>query len=189
MDVVGSQRGAVVHGGTYTANLIGLSAAQATLAILSDTQALHTVHQAGQQVKSLLSRVFTRAGLAHAFAGPPSMLGIHFTPHVPQTYRDWRKTDSQLYNLFAWELISRGVMLEPDSREPWFFCEAHALPPWPCVQPWTNPFYKKAKTREWAGDRCGDSLEFGGMSASIWVKVCRFRHGKLACVIYTPWFV
>jgi glutamate-1-semialdehyde 2,1-aminomutase len=125
MDVVGSQRGAVVHGGTYTANLIGLSAAQATLAILSDTQALHTVHQAGQQVKSLLSRVFTRAGLAHAFAGPPSMLGIHFTPHVPQTYRDWRKTDSQLYNLFAWELISRGVMLEPDSREPWFFCEAH----------------------------------------------------------------
>jgi glutamate-1-semialdehyde 2,1-aminomutase len=126
MDVVGSQRGAVVHGGTYTANLIGLSAAQATLAILSDTQALHSVHQAGQQVKSLLSRVFTRAGLAHAFAGPPSMLGIHFTPHVPQTYRDWRKTDSQLYNLFAWELISRGVMLEPDSREPWFFCEAHA---------------------------------------------------------------
>ena len=126
MDVVGSQRGAVVHGGTYTANLIGLSAAQATLAILSDTQALHSVHQAGQQVKSLLSRVFTRAGLAHAFAGPPSMLGIHFTPHVPQTYRDWRKTDSQLYNLFAWELISRGVMLEPDSREHWFFCEAHA---------------------------------------------------------------
>jgi glutamate-1-semialdehyde 2,1-aminomutase len=22
-------------------------------------------------------------------------------------------------------LIERGVMLEPDSREPWFFCEAH----------------------------------------------------------------
>ncbi|MFM7801006.1 MAG: aminotransferase class III-fold pyridoxal phosphate-dependent enzyme, partial [Limnohabitans sp.] len=126
MDVVGSHRGSVVHGGTYTANLIGLSAAHATLNILSDTQALDTVQQAGQQVKTLLSRVFTRAGLAHAFAGPTSMLGIHFTPHVPQTYRDWRKTDSYLYNLFAWELISRGVMLEPDSREPWFFCEAHA---------------------------------------------------------------
>ena len=23
------------------------------------------------------------------------------------------------------QLIARGVMLEPDSREPWFFCEAH----------------------------------------------------------------
>jgi glutamate-1-semialdehyde 2,1-aminomutase len=30
-----------------------------------------------------------------------------------------------LYQKFAWQLIDRGVMLEPDSREPWFFCEAH----------------------------------------------------------------
>jgi glutamate-1-semialdehyde 2,1-aminomutase len=126
MDVVGSQRGGVVHGGTYTANLIGLSAAHATLDILTHTDALATVDRVGLRVKALLGRVFSAVGLAHAFAGPPAMLGIHFTPEVPQTYRDWRKTDSRLYNLFAWELIARGVMLEPDSREPWFFCEAHA---------------------------------------------------------------
>jgi glutamate-1-semialdehyde 2,1-aminomutase len=30
-----------------------------------------------------------------------------------------------LFRAFAWELIARGVMLEPDSREPWFICEAH----------------------------------------------------------------
>jgi len=126
MDVVGSNKGAVVHGGTYTANLVGLSAAHATLDILANTDALNTVDEAGKRIKQVLSKVFKRAGLAHAFAGPPAMLGIHFTPHVPQTYRDWRKTDSRLYNLFAWELIERGVMLEPDSREPWFFCEAHS---------------------------------------------------------------
>jgi len=34
-------------------------------------------------------------------------------------------TNSELYRKFAWELIARGVMLEPDSREPWFICEAH----------------------------------------------------------------
>ncbi len=33
---------------------------------------------------------------------------------------------SELYNVWAWQLIRRGVMLEPDSREPWFLCEAHA---------------------------------------------------------------
>ena len=125
MDVIGSNKGAVVHGGTYTANLVGLSAAHATLDILANTDALKTVDEAGTQIKNVLSNVFTRAGVEHAFAGPPAMLGIHFTPDVPQTYRDWRKTDSRLYNLFAWELIDRGVMLEPDSREPWFFCEAH----------------------------------------------------------------
>ncbi len=126
MDVVGSNKGAVVHGGTYTANLVGLSAAHATLDILANTDALKTVDNVGIHIKNVLSSVFTRAGVEHAFAGPPAMLGIHFTPQVPQTYRDWRKTDSRLYNLFAWELIDRGVMLEPDSREPWFFCEAHS---------------------------------------------------------------
>ena len=126
MDVVGSNKGAVVHGGTYTANLVGLSAAHATLDILANTDALNTVDTAGSHIKDVLSKVFTRAGIEHAFAGPPAMLGIHFTSQVPQTYRDWRKTDSRLYNLFAWELIDRGVMLEPDSREPWFFCEAHS---------------------------------------------------------------
>jgi len=126
MDVVGSNKGAVVHGGTYTANLVGLSAAHATLDILANTDALKTVDEAGTRIKNVLSKVFTRAGVEHAFAGPPAMLGIHFTPDVPQTYRDWRKTDNRLYNLFAWELIERGVMLEPDSREPWFFCEAHS---------------------------------------------------------------
>ena len=126
MDVIGSNKGAVVHGGTYTANLVGLSAAHATLDILANTDALKTVDEAGTRIKNVLSKVFTRAGVEHAFAGPPAMLGIHFTPDVPQTYRAWRKTDSRLYNLFAWELIDRGVMLEPDSREPWFFCEAHS---------------------------------------------------------------
>jgi glutamate-1-semialdehyde aminotransferase len=95
------------------------------LDILTHTDALATVHRVGEQVRDLLGRVFTHAGIEHTFAGPASMLGIHFTPTVPQTYRDWRKTNSSLYRAFCWQLIDRGVMLEPDSREPWFFCEAH----------------------------------------------------------------
>ena len=45
---------------------------------------------------------------------------------MPGTYRDWKKTMSDLYVLWAWRLIHHGVMLEPDSREPWFLCEAHS---------------------------------------------------------------
>ena len=125
MDVVGANAGAVVHGGTYTANLVGLSAAHCTLNILTHTDALAAVHRVGERVRDLLGRVFTHAGIEHRFAGPASMLGIHFTPTVPETYRDWRKTNSSLYQAFCWQLIDRGLMLEPDSREPWFFCEAH----------------------------------------------------------------
>ena len=126
MDVVGSNRGGVVHGGTYTGNLVALSAAHATLKILSDTDALNTVNRVVNQIQDLLGRVFTAAGIEYAFAGPPAMLGIHFTPNVPTNYRDWRITNSDLYRAFAWKLIDYGVMLEPDSREPWFFCEAHS---------------------------------------------------------------
>lgn len=125
MDVVGSHPGGVVHGGTYTANLVALSAAHATLAILSDTDALATIDRVGEQIKQVLGRVFTAAGIEHAFAGPPAMIGIHFTSRVPTNYRDWRRTNSDLYRAFAWQLIDNGVMLEPDSREPWFLCEAH----------------------------------------------------------------
>jgi len=125
MDVVGSHSGGVVHGGTYTANLVALSAAHATLKILAETNAQQTIDHAGQQIQAVLGRVFTAAGIAHAFAGPPAMFGIHFSAKVPTNYRDWRVTNSELYRKFAWALIARGVMLEPDSREPWFICEAH----------------------------------------------------------------
>jgi len=125
MDCVGATKGMVVHGGTYTANMVALSAAHETLRILTHTDALKTVDRVGEQIQSLLGRVFTGAGIEHAFAGPPAMFGIHFTPTVPTNYRDWRLTNSSLYQKFAWKLIELGVMLEPDSREPWFICESH----------------------------------------------------------------
>jgi glutamate-1-semialdehyde 2,1-aminomutase len=115
-----------VHGGTYTANMIAISAAHATLDVLTHTDAMSTIDRVGNDIRAVLGRVFTQAGIDHAFAGPPAMLGIHFTPDVPTNYRDWRRTDSALYQRFAWHLIDLGVMLEPDSREPWFICEAHS---------------------------------------------------------------
>ena len=125
MDSIGATDGGVVHGGTYTGNLVGLAAANATLDILTSTNALATVDRVGESIQEVLGRVFTNAGLQHRFAGPPAMFGIHFTETVPTNYRDWKQTDSKLYEKFAWNLIDGGVMLEPDSREPWFICEAH----------------------------------------------------------------
>ena len=125
MDTIGHGKENVVHGGTYTANLIAMSAARKTLDILKNTDAMSTIMRRGKEIRELLSRVFTSYDIAHSFAGPDSMFGIHFSPDVPQNYRDWKATNAKLYDTFAWNLIHRGVMLEPDSREPWFICEAH----------------------------------------------------------------
>ncbi|MCP4808528.1 MAG: aminotransferase class III-fold pyridoxal phosphate-dependent enzyme [Proteobacteria bacterium] len=125
MDVISFDEGGVTHGGTYTANLIALAAAEATLTILKETDALTTVDAVGARIQELLGRVFTRFGVEHTFAGPDAMFGVHFSREVPMTYRDWKSTDAPLYTRFAKNLIEAGVMLEPDSREPWFICEAH----------------------------------------------------------------
>jgi glutamate-1-semialdehyde 2,1-aminomutase len=125
MDCVGAFKGGVVHGGTYTANLIALSAAHATLDVLQNTNAQETINATGERIMAVLAEVFAKAGVPCTFAGPPAMFGVHFSETVPTNYRDWRVTDSQLYQRFAFGLIDRGVMLEPDSREPWFICEAH----------------------------------------------------------------
>jgi len=125
MDKIKFGADGVTHGGTYTANLLSLSAAKATLTVLSETDALATVDKVGAAIQKVLSRVFTRFDIEHKFAGPNAMFGVHFGKEVPLNYRDWKKTDSELYTTFAHKLIKNGVMLEPDSREPWFICEAH----------------------------------------------------------------
>lgn len=125
MDVISFEPGGVTHGGTYTANLIALSAARATLQILDETDALQTIFDVGRKHRELLGRVFSHFSIQHTFAGPDSMFGVHFSESVPQSWRDWKSTDAPLYTAFCKQLIQRGVMLEPDSREPWFFCEAH----------------------------------------------------------------
>jgi glutamate-1-semialdehyde 2,1-aminomutase len=125
MDTISFAKDGVTHGGTYTANMVALSAAKATLTLLKETNALETIANVGQKIQVLLSRVFTKFGVEHCFAGPDAMFGVHFGSEVPQNYRDWKKTNSDLYTQFALNLIDNGVMLEPDSREPWFICEAH----------------------------------------------------------------
>lgn len=125
MDTISFDKGGVTHGGTYTANMVALSAAKATLTILKETDALASIADVGKKIQIVLSRVFTKFGIEHCFAGPDAMFGVHFGSEVPQNYRDWKQTNSDLYTQFAMNLIDNGLMLEPDSREPWFICEAH----------------------------------------------------------------
>ena len=126
MDKINFSKEGVVHGGTYTANGVGLAAASKTLDIIANTNALETVAANGRKIMDCLMRVFKKHSIPLSFSGPCSMFGVHLSETVPTNYRDWKLTDSKLYTRFAKNLIENGIMLEPDSREPWFLCEAHA---------------------------------------------------------------
>jgi glutamate-1-semialdehyde 2,1-aminomutase len=118
--------GAVAHGGTYTGNAVGTSAAQATLEILENAPILESIFSCGQSLMDGIDQILTDAGIPHHMTGLPSMFGfILGTDAPPNDFRDYCAGDDRLYEQLALELIHNGVMPDADGREPWFMSYSH----------------------------------------------------------------
>ena len=115
----------VVHGGTYTAHSVSLAAAEKTLEIPATTSALDDIAGYGQRLQDGITAILDERGVPHSFVGHPSMGGLFFAETAPTNYREWVESDYSFYDAMAPELHDRGVIVEPDSREPWFICAAH----------------------------------------------------------------
>ena len=115
----------VSHGGTYAGNRVAAAAAVATLSILKDGSVVEGIKQRGLSIQAGLASILNAKGLPFNFTGVPAMFGIMFTSEDVREYRDWVKTDHDLYDAVAVGMHPRGAMPEPDSREPWFLCAAH----------------------------------------------------------------
>ena len=115
----------VSHGGTYTAHAVSIAAANKTLEILDETDALKTIETYGKNMQAGISKILDGRGIAHNFVGPPSMAGLFFSEEAPTNYRDWVNHDSTLYDTLAENLHDQCILCEPDNREPWFLAEAH----------------------------------------------------------------
>lgn len=119
------RHGGAAHGGTYTAHSVSLAAADKCLEILDETAALATLAAYGEQLKSGIKRILDRRSIVHSFSGHSSMFGLFFAAVPPGNYRDWKRSDYSFYDKMARHLHDQGIICEPDSREPWFMCEAH----------------------------------------------------------------
>jgi len=115
----------VVHGGTYTAHSVSLAAAKKTLQILDETSALADIENYGQRMQAGLSQILSARSIPHSFVGHPSMGGMFFAETAPSNYREWVHSDYSFYDTLAPLLHERGIIVEPDSREPWFLSAAH----------------------------------------------------------------
>jgi glutamate-1-semialdehyde 2,1-aminomutase len=121
--------GGASHGGTYTAHSVSLAAAEECLRILDETPALDTLATYGERLKAGISAILNARGIIHSFSGHPSMFGLFFAPEPPDNYRAWKTSDYSFYDRMAHYLHDLGIICEPDSREPWFMCEAHGTDP------------------------------------------------------------
>ena len=115
----------VVHGGTYTAHSVSLAAAEKTLEIIDETPVLDEIARYGTSMQEGISEILNKRGIAHSFVGHPSMGGLFFSATAPTNYRDWVNTNYAFYEALAPALHDLGVLVEPDSREPWFISSAH----------------------------------------------------------------
>lgn len=115
----------VVHGGTYTAHSVSLAAADRTLQLIQETDVLKDIADYGSSLRDGLGRILSQRGIEHSFVGHPSMSGLFFSNEAPSNYRDWTNTDYTFYDTLAPELHDEGILVEPDSREPWFICAKH----------------------------------------------------------------
>jgi len=116
----------VVHGGTFTGHSVSLAAADKTLEILDETDALQTIENYGLELQRGLSRILEGRDIAHSFTGAPALMGLFFAERPPADYREWIDSDYEFYDTLAPKLHDLGILVEPDSREPWFLCEAHS---------------------------------------------------------------
>ena len=117
----------VVHGGTFTGHSVSLAAAAKTLEILDETSALADIESYGLKLQDGLSRILTKRGIEHCFTGHPSLMGLFFAESAPSDYREWMQSDYDFYDALAPELHEQGILVEPDSREPWFLCQSHNM--------------------------------------------------------------
>jgi glutamate-1-semialdehyde 2,1-aminomutase len=115
----------VAHGGTFTAHSVCIAAAEKTLEILDETDALERVEAYGRRLEAGISELLCARDLPHVFVGHPSMSGLFFAETAPSNYRDWLQSDYTVYDTVAQRLHELGILCEPDSREPWFISAAH----------------------------------------------------------------
>ena len=115
--------GSLAHGGTYSGNVVGAAAADATLEILENEPVLETINQRGKMLMTGIGEILTEAGIPHVVTGVPSMFGIFLgKDQEPKDFRDYLAGDGDLYEEIGMGLNRNGVQPDADGREPWFLC-------------------------------------------------------------------
>jgi glutamate-1-semialdehyde 2,1-aminomutase len=115
----------VGRGGSYAAHPVSLAAADKTLEIIDETDALEKIAKYGWRMREGMSQVLSRRGIPHAFVGPPSMSGLCFGESPPCGGRERNRIDEAFCNDLVPRLHGAGILCEPNLCGPWFVSAAH----------------------------------------------------------------
>jgi glutamate-1-semialdehyde 2,1-aminomutase len=117
--------GRVVHGGTYSGNLLSLSAVEATLGYLKEQPVFEHLRQYGTALMKGLDDHLADRHVPHVVQGHPAMFQWLLTDEPVREYRELARVDGNRFERIQLELLRRGVMIDEDFGEPMFTCFSH----------------------------------------------------------------
>ncbi len=124
MDLVSD--GAVLHAGTYNANVVATAAASASLDVLAQPGTYERLFRLSERLMSGFGEILGRAGAPVQVQGVGPMFQFWFSETPVRNYRDAAAhLNSPKYAALARALHERGVLVHPSNIELWFVSTVH----------------------------------------------------------------
>ncbi|SNQ60342.1 aspartate aminotransferase family protein [Candidatus Methanoperedens nitratireducens] len=116
MELIGP--GKVMHGGTYSANPVSLTACKATLKELDKSSVWDSLYSYGKKMMKGIDEILEDHKIPHVVHGFPTMFQFLITDKERITaYRDLAFCDMKMFTKVQYELLKRGVMVDEDGEE------------------------------------------------------------------------
>jgi glutamate-1-semialdehyde 2,1-aminomutase len=115
----------VAQGSTHAAHPVSLAAADKTLEILDETDALERVETYGWRMREGMNQALSRRGIPHTFVGPPSMSCLCLGESAPSGDPEREKFDHVFRVDLATRLHGVGILCEANMGGSWFVSAAH----------------------------------------------------------------
>jgi glutamate-1-semialdehyde 2,1-aminomutase len=118
--------GTVSMAGTYAANVIAVSAANAALDELAEPGMYERLYRVSDRLRHGLEKVFADAKISTRVVGLGPVFQVWFTDHDIHNYRDAARHASHEIFRIWWEgMLDRGVLFHPGAFENLFISFAH----------------------------------------------------------------
>ncbi|AOJ67999.1 glutamate-1-semialdehyde aminotransferase [Burkholderia sp. MSMB617WGS] len=117
--------GGVYQAGTLSGNPIAVAAGLATLKLIQAPGFYDALAQKTRRLADGLAAEARTAGVPFSADAIGGMFGLYFTEHVPASFADVTKSDTERFNRFFHLMLDEGVYFAPSAYEAGFVSSAH----------------------------------------------------------------
>jgi glutamate-1-semialdehyde 2,1-aminomutase len=126
MDVIAQQK--VFHAGTYATNPLVMAAGIATFREVLTPAGYAHIAKVSEALVAGYKQIVQKTGLEAYVESAGSNGAMLLYPNKIRNYRDWLKVDTELWKLYWFGMLNRGVMAQPYWwDEQWTISVAHTM--------------------------------------------------------------